>query len=214
MADFPVSLAGNLGEDLARIADVEGKIPRAIDAIAPLDGRDVILVGHADGRRARELRDLGARVSPVADMTETEAHAEESADVVIGFWDVFREPLRDDVMAATRVLRHGGQALAVHDYGRDDVSRLRGDQPEYGNWSRRDGPFLSAGFRIHVVHCWWTFDSVEDAATFLAAGFGAEGESLAASLRRPRLSWNVAIYHRAVDGAGVALSEAASGDRR
>ncbi len=31
----------------------------------------------------------------------------------------------------------------------------------------------------------------------MLAGFGERGEALAAVLKRPRLSWNVAIYHRA-----------------
>ena len=199
MSDLPVALPGTLGEDLARVADVEGKIPRAIDAVAPLDGRDVILVGHDDGRRARELREHGARVAAVADVAATRAHANDSADAVVGFWDAFRAPLPSDVDAADRVLRPGGRIVAVHDYGRDDVSRLRGERPEYGSWSRRDGPFLSSGFRIHVVHCWWTFETLEEAARFLGEAFGAEGDAVAGSLRRPRLSWNVAIYHRRCD---------------
>jgi hypothetical protein len=204
VSDLPVALPGPLAEELARVADVEGKIPRAIDAVTPLDGRDVIVVGHADGRRARELREHGARVSPVADVAETRAHAENSADVVVGFWDAFRLPLPSELEAADRVLRPGGRIIAVHDYGRDDVSRLRGEQPEYGSWSRRDGPFLTAGFRIHVVHCWWTFESLEGAARFLGEAFGAAGETVAASLRRPRLSWNVAIYHRRGGGEAAA----------
>ncbi len=63
-------------------------------------------------------------------------------------------------------------------------------------WSRREGPFLrDAGFKIRVVHCFWTFASVEDARERIAT-LGARGEALAEALRRPRLSWNVAVYHR------------------
>ena len=51
----------------------------------------------------------------------------------------------------------------LHDYGRDDVSRLRGDLPEYGLLSRRDGPFLRGGFKVRVVHCFWTFESLDEA---------------------------------------------------
>ena len=84
----------------------------------------------------------------------------------------------------------------MHDYGRDDVSRLRGDLLEYGLWTRRDGPFLRGGFRIRVLHCWWTFASLDEAREFLVGAFGAVGEAVAAELRRPRLSYNVALYHR------------------
>jgi hypothetical protein len=84
----------------------------------------------------------------------------------------------------------------VHDYGRDDVSRLLGDRPEYGAWSRRDGPFLMAGFRLRVVHCFWTFETLDDTRDFLASAFASAGEEVGAGLRRPRLSYNVAVYHR------------------
>jgi hypothetical protein len=113
---------------------------------------------------------------------------------------------------ADRVLRPDGRLLVVHDYGRDDVSRLRGDLPEYGPWSRREGPFLAAGFRIRVIHSFWTFDAIDDAQSFLIGAFGEAGRVLGEDLRRPRLSYNVAIYHRtrgapptayAVHGAGA-----------
>ncbi len=89
----------------------------------------------------------------------------------------------------------------IHDYGRDDVSRLIGPRPEYGDWSRRDGPFLGNGFKIRVVHSWWTFDSLEEARAFLTDAFGAAGEALGAELHPPRLSYNVAVYHRTFDAA-------------
>jgi hypothetical protein len=40
------------------------------------------------------------------------------------------------------------------------------------------------------------FDSIETAADFLAAAFGERGAALGATLRRPRLAYNVAVYHR------------------
>ena len=90
-----------------------------------------------------------------------------------------------------------GRLLVLLDYGRDDVSRLRGDLSEYGLLSRRDGPFLRGGFKVRVVHCFWTFDSQEETETFLDDAFGAVGREVAAGMKRPRLSYNVAVYHRA-----------------
>jgi len=116
--------------------------------------------------------------------------------VIVSAWSGFRGIDPRDLTEADRVLRPGGRLLVLHDYGRDDVSRLRGDLPEYGLWSRRDGPFVQNGFRIRVLHCFWTFDSIEDAQAFLGQAFGERGTALGAGLKRPRLSWNVAVYHR------------------
>jgi hypothetical protein len=88
----------------------------------------------------------------------------------------------------------------VHDYGRDDVSRLQPDREEFGAWTRRNGPFLANGFRVRVLHCFWTFASQEATTTFLESAFGAVGVGVAATLKRPRLSYNVAIYHRTRGG--------------
>ncbi len=85
--------------------------------------------------------------------------------------------------------------LVLHDYGRDDVSRLRGDRPEYGTWSQRSGPFLGRGFKVRVVHCFWTFESLERRAAFLTDAFGPTGAEVAATMKRPRLTYNVAVYH-------------------
>ena len=100
---------------------------------------------------------------------------DDSADVIVSFWSGFRSASIDELQEADRVLRHDGRLLVVHDYGRDDVSRLRGDLPEYGTWSRRNGWFLKNGFRIRVVHCFWTFDSMDAAASFLVDTFGPVG---------------------------------------
>jgi len=197
VADLPIDLDGGLSEQLARVLDVEGKIPRAIEALGPVDGRDVVVVDGSDGIRARQLASLGARVTLVDSSGPTAFDAPDaSADVVVGFWSAFRGGSSDDVGHAARLLRPDGRLLVIHDYGRDDVAELRGPLPEYGSWTRRDGPFLAAGFKIRVLHCWWTFGSLDEAGTFLAAAFGAAGHRVAGRLTRPRLSYNVAVYHR------------------
>ena len=101
-----------------------------------------------------------------------------------------------ELAEAARVLRPDGRLLVLLDYGRDEVSRLRGDLPEYGLLSRRDGPLLRGGFKVRVVHCFWTFGSIDEATTFLADSFGDVGRDVAAGMKRPRLTYNVAIYHR------------------
>lgn len=196
MADLPVDLAPPLADRLTAVLDVEGKIPRALDALGPIAGRDVLTVGEPAGLRTRQLEQLGARVRTVADLAAASRLAAGSVDVVVGWWSSFRGVDEAELGAVDRLLRPGGRLLVVHDYGRDDVSRLRGERPEYGAWSRRDGPFLTGGFRIRVLHCWWTFPSIDEARGFLEAAFGERGRALAQELKRPRLSYNVAVYHR------------------
>ncbi len=208
MAELPVELEDGLNERLASILDVEGKIIRALDALGPVADRDVLLLDGIDGLRARQLRGLGARLVCIAARRADGAVAfdvpDRSADVVISLWSSFRGAAPDELVEAQRVLRPGGRLLVVHDYGRDDVSHLRGARPEYGPWSKRSGPFLSNGFKVRVVHCFWTFDSVDAVGEFLAAAFADTGRAVASNVKRPRLSYNVAIYHRTFGDPAVA----------
>ena len=206
MSDLPVTLPDPLARQLALALDVEGKIPRALDALGPLSDRDVAFVDGEPGRLAERLTELGARVRQV-DWSDTGGHAPAApwADALVSCWSAFRGVDPGEIAEAARIVRPGGRLLVVHDYGRDDVSQLHagegeGERPEYGLWSRRDGPFLANGFKVRVVHCWWTFDSVEAAQAFLGEAFGEAGRAFAAALKRPRLSYNVAIYHRTLGG--------------
>jgi hypothetical protein len=205
VSDLPVTLPDPLARRLAAALDVEGKIPRALDALGPLAGRDVGFVDGEPGRFAELLTELGARVRPV-DWSDTGGHAAAGAwaDALVSLWSAFRGVEPGEMAEAKRIVRPGGRLLVVHDYGRDDVSQLHGgerERPEYSLWSRRDGPFLANGFKIRVVHCWWTFDSIEGARAFLGEAFGDAGSAIAAELKRPRLSYNVAIYHRTLGGS-------------
>jgi hypothetical protein len=128
-----------------------------------------------------------------------------SLDALVTLWTGFRGVPPADLAEADRALAAGGRLLVVHDYGRDDVSALREPEaPEYRSWSRREGPFLrEAGFKIRVLHCFWTFPTMEDATEALAA-FGERGVAVAERLKRPRLAWNVAVYHRWQGGVAPA----------
>lgn len=206
VADIPFALEPELAITLGRALDVEGKIPRALDSLGPIGGRDVVLVGGGEAESGR-LEGLGARLVPVdplaADPPATWPVPDASADAIVASWSAFRGVEPNELAEAERVLRTNGRLLVIHDYGRDDVARLRGDRPEHRDWSRRDGPFLRAGFRIRVIHCFWTFESLSGARRFLKAAFGEAGCTIGDELKRPRLSYNVAIYHRSrSNGAG------------
>lgn len=197
MSVLPIPLRPDLSERLAAALDREAKIVRGLDALGPVAGRDVVLVDAGTGAIRAGLEGLGARLTdaplgPPFGLNLPDA----SADVVVGLWSAFRGVDPGELVEVDRVLRPEGRLLAVHDYGRDDVSRLFDDRPEYGTWGRRSGPFLSAGFRVRVLHCWWEFDDQDQATEFLGDAFGERGAALAATLKRPRVSYKVAIYHR------------------
>ncbi len=196
MPNFPIELQLELADRLADVLDIEGKIPRAFEALGPIADRDVLVLDAVAGLRARQFTELGARVTCAALTEPTHIEAPDaSADIVAGLWTGLGADLDAEVAEARRILRPGGRLLVLHDYGRDDVSRLRGDRPEYGAWTQRTGPFLSRGFKIRVVHCFWTFETLESAAEFLADAFGPIGTEVAAAMKRPRLTYNVAVYH-------------------
>lgn len=177
--------------------DVEGKIAAALEALGPLAGRDVAFVDTPGGPvRTVAAAIAGSVVDLPLDPATWATVPDDAFDVVVGLWSAFRGVDPREQAAVDRLLRPGGRLLVVHDYGRDDVSRLRGDLPEYGAWTRRTGPFLTGGFRVRVLHCFWTFESLEVAQGFLAAAFAEAGAGMGETLRRPRLSWKVAVYHR------------------
>ncbi len=197
MSDLPVPLRPDLALRLAGALDRESKIVRGLEALGPIAGRDVLLIDAEHSSIGEGLVSLGARLvhAPLSQPLRLAA-TDGSLDVVVGLWSAFRGIEASELAEVDRVLRPDGKLLVVHDYGRDDVSRLFGDRPEQGAWSRRNGPFLSTGFRVRVIHCWWDFDSLEAATAFLSDAFGGPGAELGATLKRPRLSYKVAIYHR------------------
>ncbi|MFL5777363.1 MAG: hypothetical protein ACJ761_00340 [Chloroflexota bacterium] len=198
MSDFPSAFPPAFAAAFEAAFDPPGKLVAALDALGPVAERDVVVVDARGGPVIRGLEQRSARLhdAPLSSPQRLDA-PDASADVVLGLWSAFRGVDPAETAETDRVLRPGGRQLAVHDYGRDDVSRLFGDRPEYGTWSHRSGPFLSGGFRVRVVHCFLEFDRLEEVVDLLARAFGEAGATLAATLRRPRLSYNVAVYHRA-----------------
>ncbi len=187
--------------------DAEARIPAALETLGPVAERDVAVLAPDDGELTSQLLGLGSwvRALPDPSLAAIGAIPDERADVVVAGWSAFcpGSPEWDGHMAqARRVLRPGGRLLVVHDYGRDQVTELLGGPDRAARlqaWSRPSGPFLGIGFRIRVLHCWWRWDSLAEATDLLTQVFGSVGASVAAGMRRPRLTWKVAVYHRAME---------------
>jgi SAM-dependent methyltransferase len=226
VADTPFPLPDDdVAARLLATFDAEGKIPRALAALGPVEGRDVALLDADRGFRAAQLALIGARltllespdrvealraaatgIAGVADIRSGTAEAtglpDASVDVLVCLWSSFRGPSPvAQVAEADRVLRPDGRLLVVHDYGRDDHVRMEPTISDDATaWSRRDGWFLTHGFRIRVIHAFWTFADAAEAPGLLGAAFGEPGSTVAAELTRPRASHNVAVYHRSRGG--------------
>ncbi len=204
VADLPCTLAEPaLRERLAAALDADGKIPRTLDSLGPIADRDVLLFDADDGLRAGQLRALGGRVTVVPRDVDLGGLDREIADVAVILWDPKAEPTPECAArydAMTPLLRPGGRLLVLLNYGRDDVARLLPGAEraalDYASLRQRDTWFLRRGFKLRVIHGWWTFETIEDAASFLSNGFGEAGADMAVTLRRPRLSHKMVVYHR------------------
>jgi hypothetical protein len=182
VADLPVELPDGLGDRLSRILDVEGKIPRALEVLGPVAGRDVLLLGAADGLRARQLRDLGARLIAVPDVAAM-ASVGDAVDVVTGLWSSF--------VARRRPSDGGGRVLAPG--GRSRGARLWSGRRVAPAWratrirsvERAVGLFLNNGFGSGRIAL--DVQSMDDCAEFLAAAFDEAARRSPAE--RPRLSY-------------------------
>jgi hypothetical protein len=222
MPDLSAALpTAELEEAFLRVVDAEGKLTAALEDLGPVAGRDVVLLDSGRGYRERQLTEIGARLTavPFPDSCDeptalalVAALPSGEADVVVVPWSEFALPGSAFLAAAEALLRPGGRLLSVHDYGRDDVwllrPLLRDRQVE---WSQRRGPFLGDGFRVRVIHCWWTFESIEQAQALLGAAFGEAGVEVADRMKRPRLEYQVAVYHRSA-GAKPGAEPGAAGE--
>lgn len=211
----------DLRSRLLRAMDSESRVPAALEALGPIADRDVAVLDPDDRGLASQLLGLGGwvRALPGASATSLGAVPDGRADALVAGWMAFRpgSPDWDEQLAhARRLVRPDGRLLVVHDYGRDEVTRLLGDEvraTQLMTWSRPSGPFLGIGFRIRVLHCWWSWETQAEATQLLTDAFGEAGAAVAGGMRRPRLAWKVAVYHLAMQPAEAEADAAAPAKR-
>ena len=103
----------------------------------------------------------------------------------------------------------------VLDYGRDDHVRAEpAIAEETLAWSRRDGWYLTHGFRVRVIHAFWTFADADEAHELLVAAFGEPGSVLADGLAGRAISHNVAVYHGTAAATALRRSRGPGADPR
>jgi hypothetical protein len=205
VSDYPPGLPGEIVARYGHAFDVDDRLFRAIDALAPIDGRDVLLLAASDdGPQASRVVARGGRVSTTMDASTS---LPGSADIVVGLWPELPTDGAASVLedALVTLARPGGLALVVQDYGRDDRGALTSTAATTSATTsvpdpsmtpgRREAPYLARGWKVRVIHCFWTFATLDEARGFVGT-FGEPGQILAARLRRPRVSHNLALLHR------------------
>jgi hypothetical protein len=221
VADLSIRLLDpDLRSRLLRALDPDARIPAALQALGPIADRDVVVLSPEGEPLTAQLLRLGGWIRGIPDPSTglVGSIPDARADVLVAGWTGFRPGSPDwvdQVAEARRVLRPDGRLLVLHDYGRDEVTGLLGDDlraSELIAWSRPSGPFLGHGFRIRVLHCWWRWDTLEEATELLTEAFGDAGAVVAAGMRRPRLAWKVAVYHLGMEPAATAGVTAMTAD--
>ncbi len=209
--DFPLRVSNPAAlPELERVLDREAKIPAALEALGSLSGNRVLLVRPQPAFGDRLIDRLAA--TETVDFLPAPSVEAASADAIVAWFDGIAPgaadsmPAQAEVDDAERILAPGGRLLVVHDYGRDELTPLEANAEAEArriDWSRPKGWFLAHGFKIRVLHCWLTFESMAEAGAVLGRAFDREPASVEATLRRPRVEWKVAVYHRTMGASGA-----------
>jgi ubiquinone/menaquinone biosynthesis C-methylase UbiE len=207
---------------MARAIDPEERIPAAMQAAAPIEGRSLLDVGAGVGDRTIVYARLAAHVyalepdpnalpilrgriksSGAANVTALPAGAEaiplddDSVDVAYATWAYFFGPGSEPgLREVERVVRPGGDIVVVQNYGHDDLSRFWPPQEaECENWP----PWFEAqGFTCQVVDTVWRFATVDEALAVLEFLWGEWARVQVLEQDRTEFGYKVAVYHQRV----------------
>jgi SAM-dependent methyltransferase len=212
---------------MAQAIDPERRIPAAMQAAGPIEGRILLDVGAGVGDRTilyarlaehvyalepdpKALPILRGRIksSGASNVTVLPAGAEaipleeDSVDVAYATWTYFFGPGSEPGLGEVeRVVRPGGDIVVVQNYGHDELSQLW--TPEEAECEEWPAWFAEHGFACEIVETEWRFQAAEEAKAVLGFLWGEGAEAPVRESGRVEFGYKVAVYHRKIpDGGG------------
>lgn len=209
-----------LFELMAQAIDPEKRIPAAMQALAPIEGRVMLDVGAGIGDRTILYAHLAAHVyalepdataqpilrgrvksSGASNVTLVPAGAESipladnCVDVAYATWAYFFGPGSEPgLQEVERVVRPGGDFVVVQNYGHDELSRFwTAQEAECESWPPW---FAQHGFACQVVDTVWRFRNRDEALAVLDFLWGEHARAYVLDNDRLEFGYRVAIYHQ------------------
>ena len=209
VSDLPLTLPDDSATVLRSALDRERKIDAALDRLGPLADRDVLVLGGGAGRaravrRARRPRHDRAASDALAGRRRLGRHDRQR---LVGV--PRRRPRRAGRGGPRPPARAAGCSSSTTTAG-TTCPACAATSSSTATGPGATGRSWPSGFRLRVIHCFWTFDSIDDGAGVpRRAPSATRGEVVGAGLKRPRLSYNVAVYHRTRGGTSAGRARVA-----
>jgi ubiquinone/menaquinone biosynthesis C-methylase UbiE len=207
---------------MTQAIDPEERVPAAIQAIAPIEGRVLLDVGAGVGDRTIQYARIADHVyalepdhnalpilrgriksSGASNVTVLPAGADaipledDTVGVAYATWAYFfgagSEPGMREV---ERVLQPGGDFTVVQNYGHDELSQFwAAHEAECEAWPPW---FAEQGFACQVVDTVWRFQSQDEALAVLEFLWGEGARAYVLEQGKVEFGYKVAIYYKRV----------------